>query len=430
MKKSELAGSFKAALKRPFQNLTTIDRIVQALRLTSSLMVITFGLVSTLGAVAYPDRLYAAKFTTSRDRIANGLFDMLSSNVGSVDGLGLTSSEVVILTQYTSSRVQDVPAYVLSGVYGRCRVDCAVPRQPSANETCFGTERTCTTEGEGYVLDYRELLRDIGLHIVLEYTYRNNARMGEDDGRHNEPHGMQYERSPMEDSTYRKPQYISHMEHVSKTKCQMIQMLYAVMVLEFLSLVGMLHYYSIKGRMLSTYRERAMVHLLSLSSLVILILSLVVVIKLVVLFKAFQNQITTELKEFGFAYELGKNWFSCLGILAGFSFVSFLVWTGLEWCIMDPESDVQKISNMQIGVATTAVPGGYTQKVNNTTLDDPLPQTTLLRVEEPTPPPHSSVKHLSVPMAPPSYPPGMSSASDVSLGSSPRMMVAASTFKF
>ncbi|AAS52817.2 AER134Wp [Eremothecium gossypii ATCC 10895] len=421
MTKSGLVGSFKAALKRPFQNLNTIDRIVQALRLTSSLMVIILGLVSTIGAVAYPDTLYAAKFTTARDRIANGLFKMLSSNVGPVDGLGLTSSEVVILTQYTSSRVQDVPAYVLSGVYGLCRVSSVVPEQPTDN--C-----TCTTLGEGYVLDYRELLRDIGLNIVLEYTYRNrDGAIRDSDGRHDDSPGV---RSSTDDSTYRMPDYISHMEHVSKTKRQMIQMLYAVMVLEFLSLVGMFHYYSIKGKMLSTYRERAMVHLLSLTSLVILNLSLVAVIKLVLLFKAFQNQVTKELKEFGFAYELGGNWFICLGTLVGFSFVSFLVWTGLEWCIMDPDSGVQKISNMQMSVATTAVPGGYAQKVNNTTLDDPLPQTTLLRVEEPTPPPHSSVKHLSVPIAPPSYPPGMSSASDVSLGSSPRVMVAASTFKF
>ena len=116
----------KKTVSKPFENLNALERLIQSIRLFSSVFIICLSLVLTVGALVNPKYLYMGKLNTSSVDIANGLLDVLKNSVESSrptninNGVGLTTSEILILTKYAEAQVNNVPQYITSSIYSWC----------------------------------------------------------------------------------------------------------------------------------------------------------------------------------------------------------------------------------------------------------------------------------------------------------------------
>ncbi|CUS20180.1 LAQU0S01e00804g1_1 [Lachancea quebecensis] len=328
-----LVRRVKKAVSRPFENLGALDRLIQYLRLGSSIMVVVFVMMLTLGALVSPSKIFIGKLNTCLVDIAQGLFDALQQSVEAKtanyvnNGVGLTTSEILILTEYTTSQVHSSPQYVVSSTYGWCRVDNRT--SPTSNST-IGNHTQCHNVGSTYIFNYRELMKEIGLNAILEYTYGSLD-------------GSSYESS--------KP-YVEYMDRLETTKIRMVNLLYTVGSLHAVMLVCSLWYYSVKGRSLSILKERILVHLISLISLVVCVCAMVSAVTLVTISIELRSRIQSELHYMGISYHLGKTWFTVLWLLAVFSCISCMVWSGLVWCIAEKSTD--SMESYELGILATA----------------------------------------------------------------------------
>ncbi|QID86992.1 Calcium uptake protein [Saccharomyces pastorianus] len=255
--------------------------------------------------------------------ITTGLFTVLkesmekSTSTEANNGVGLTTSELYILTAYTESQIKNVPQYITVSLYGRCdssysMVEAFDSQGNMYSEKNSSTKSTCIKAGTNYLFDYREVLQNLGLDIVLDYAY-------------NKVSSQQAETSA----------YTSYMKGLKNKKANVLHLLYAVISFQVCMLFFMIWYYYIKGRFLNALKERALVHLNSLLSLVVFIGGLTSTISLAWINYTIQSRINSELEAFGFSYHLGVTWFALLWCFAGLISVSCLAWSGLEWCISD-----------------------------------------------------------------------------------------------
>lgn len=133
----------------------------------------------------YPETAYIARINCSHLDVAYGLYDSLRSSIAdtsySMDhddvlpiDLSLTDSEISILTEYTQSQVANAPQYILLGVTEWCRVNYQTDYM--ADDYNYHNNLTATCQDyEGFNLfDYRTLLSDNDLTIILAYAYESN----------------------------------------------------------------------------------------------------------------------------------------------------------------------------------------------------------------------------------------------------------------
>ncbi|AHY78791.1 ADI_G0044570.mRNA.1.CDS.1 [Saccharomyces cerevisiae] len=334
-------------IARPFQNLTALEKVVQWLRLGTTLLIISFGLALTVGPLSSPRTLYMSRLDTYSADITTGLFTVLresmeqSTSTEENNGVGLTTSELYILTAYTESQIKNVPQYITVSLYGRCDstytmvevFDSEGNMHSVKNST---TKSTCSSIGTDYLFDYREVLESLGLDIILDYAY-------------NKIGSQQAESSA----------YTTYMRSLKHKKANVLHFLYAVISFQVCMLFFMIWYYYIKGRFMNALKERALVHINSLLSLVVFIGGLISSISLAWVNYTIQSRINTELEAFGFSYHLGVTWFALLWCFAGLISVSCLAWSGLEWCISDNGTSYgggidDKFLGYQAGVFTDA----------------------------------------------------------------------------
>ncbi|SCU90502.1 LAME_0E08834g1_1 [Lachancea meyersii CBS 8951] len=328
-----LGRRFRKVVARPFENLSASSRLIQFFRLGSSTLVIVFAMILTVGALACPDRLFMGQMNTSSIDIANGLFQFLESSVESStanyisNGVGLTTSEILILTEYTSLQSKAAPQYVVSSVYGWCRVE---NRTTTTTGPRAQNYTTCTTEGSDYIFDYRSLMKGVGLEVILDYAYNASG-----------------------DDTYEaNPSYTHYMNSKRSMKGRMIVLLYIVAACQALVLFLTLWYYSIKGRSLNQFRESLLVHTISILSLLVCICALVSTILLVTLNVQLRSKIKDELSVMGISYHLGRAWFAALCLMAIFSCISCANWSGLVWCITNGAAN--KEESYELGILASA----------------------------------------------------------------------------
>lgn len=313
-------------LMKPFENLTALEALIMWLRLISSTLIVALGIAITVGPAVSPDIFRSARFDTRPSDITRGLFEVLKEAVevyGSTDvnnGVGLTTSEIYILTEYTAGQIKNVPQFIMISLYGRCDISYDTTEELDNNGNVIEVRNssiveTCYMTGPDYVFDYREVLSQLGLDIVLDYAYDQDQ---------SNPLGLS-------------SSYNEYVDILRRRKVNMIRLLYAVVCLETFIIIFTIWYYAIKGRLLNPFKERMLSHVISLLSLAAFICGLTGIISLTWLNYKFKSRIKSELKAFGFSYALGSPWFTCLWILAFFIIVSILVWSGLEWCISDVE---------------------------------------------------------------------------------------------
>ncbi|EJS42641.1 ecm7p [Saccharomyces arboricola H-6] len=334
-------------IARPFQNLTALEKVVQWLRLGTTLLIISLGLTLTIGPLSSPRTLYMSRLDTYSADITTGLFTVLrqsmeqSTSTEENNGVGLTTSELYILTAYTESQIKNVPQYITVSLYGRCDSTYTMVEEFDSEGNMHSvknstTKSTCTSVGTNYLFDYREVLANLGLDIILDYAYN---KIGSQEA---------------ESSAY-----TNYVKGLKNKKANVLHLLYAVISFQVCILFFMIWYYYIKGRFMNALKERALVHINSLLSLVVFIGGLTSTISLAWVNYTIQSRINTELEAFGFTYHLGVTWFSLLWCFAGLISVSCLAWSGLEWCISDNGTSYggaidDKFLGYQAGVFTDA----------------------------------------------------------------------------
>lgn len=313
-----------------FQELSNFERMIFWVRLMSSISILAFGLVLTAFSSKYPSKLYLGKLDTSSTDILTGLYDTLSTSVvdsksTSVNnGVGLSTSEILLLTAYVNSQVQNLPNYFTTNLYGWCEVTSYLNSltSPMNASTNSALATACKVVGSDYVFDYRDLLSDLGLGIVLSYAY----------GYENEDGTLNSDNSSGET-------YSEFLSNAATEKKNMINMIYVVVALEFIALLMGILFYSIKEKPLNSGKERLLRHFISLLKLVMLICSCIAVVQLSLLLFRLEGRINDELDSFGFMFTVGKGWFTCLVLFGAFNLISTMFWTGYEWCITRTETD-------------------------------------------------------------------------------------------
>lgn len=322
----------------PFQDLNATEQFIQIIRLASSLMIILFGLIISILPYTKPQHLYMGKLNTLRADITSGVFTVLRDNLdsnGATDinnGVGLTTSEILVLTSYAFEQVQDIPAFILVTIYGRCDADyIASPSNSSENDLDSaldtdnidvdgtsvvdefdttpdsGTFFVCQYRGPDYLFDYRTALSSVGLDIVLEYAYGSKAS---------------------KQSTYE-----TYIAKISLLKQRVLKLFYATVAIEFLISMLTIWYYYIKDRRLNVFMERFLAHLLSFLSLFVFIAGMIYSVSLLWINYSMREKIDKELLAFGFSYHVGVAWTTMMIVWLVFIGISCLVWSGLEWCV-------------------------------------------------------------------------------------------------
>lgn len=313
-------------LVKPFENLTALEALIMWVRLISSTLIIALGIAVTVGPAVRPDIFRSARFDTRPSDITRGLFDVLKEAVevyGSTDvnnGVGLTTSEIYVLTEYTAGQIRNVPQFITISLYGRCDISYDTTNALDKNGNIIEVRNSsivevCYMTGLDYLFDYRQVLSQLGLDIVLDYAYDQDLS------------------NPLGLST----SYNEYVEILRRRKINMVRLLYAVLCLETFIIFFTIWYYTIKGRLINPFKERILTHVISLLSLAVFICGLTGIISLTWLNYKLKGRIKSELDAFGFSFALGSPWFTCLWIFAFFIIVSTLVWSGLEWCLSDVE---------------------------------------------------------------------------------------------
>lgn len=307
-------------------------------------MIILLGMIISILPYHRPQHLYMGRLSTLRADIANGVFTVLRDNLesnGSTDinnGVGLTTSEILVLTSYTFEQVQDIPAFILVTLYGRCDADYLTSPNNSPNSNLnpgldgddndndnsidvndtsvtddwnsipdYGTFFVCQYRGPDYLFDYRTALSSVGLDIVLEYAYGAA--------------------SPKQTS------YDTYIGRIALLKQHVLKLFFATVSIQGLISVLTIWYYYIKGRRLNVFTEQFLTHVLSFLSLFVFIAGMISFISLLWINYSMQKKIAKELLAFGFSYHVGRAWTAIMIFWIFFVSISCLVWSGLEWCV-------------------------------------------------------------------------------------------------
>lgn len=335
-------------LLRFAEDLTAFETLVLWIRLLSSALIVALGLAVTVGPISAPMTFRIARFGTKSTDIIGGLFKELKEAVevyGSTDvnnGVGLTTSEIYILSEYTASHIQHAPQFIAVSIYGRCDISYDVTQALDKKGNVIEVRNSsvvevCYNAGRDYVFDYREVLSQLGMDIVLVYAYDQEASAS----------------LGLSDS------YNEYMKGLRRNKANMVNLLTSSVALEVIILVMTLWYYSIKGRLMNPLKERILGHTISLMSLAVFIMGLTSTISLAWLAVKLQSRIRSELTVYGFTYALGFTWFTCLWLCAFCILVSTLAWSGMEWCMSNTQQPFNdetqnNILRYQTGVFTDA----------------------------------------------------------------------------
>lgn len=320
---------FVETITRPFLGLTNFERLVQIIRFSSSFLSFVLSIVVYLAPYINPRTINMSQLNTYSREISQGIFEKLYNSVESYgansnNGVGLTTSEIVILTTYTLSQIENVPQYIIFSLYGNCVADYIdsidyslvdsndndgdgnVLSQLWINATDSGLTFDCKNYGPNYIYDYKSILSTIGLDIIIDFAYSDDSQNS-------------YER------------YISQLRTL-KRNC--IYLSYGVHFGEICIFAMTFWYYSIKGRSINPFTEKILVHIISSIALVNMINGLICNISLVIINYSIQKRIKSELQSFGFSYHLNKVWFTLLWIHTFLICVSCLAWSGFEWCLV------------------------------------------------------------------------------------------------
>lgn len=176
--------SAKKLLLQPFRNLTVQQRLLQILRLGCPIVTVAFA-IAYLTTLSNIETSYVARINCGHLDVAYGLYKSLRSSLSSYSTITLsdadilpadgelTDSEIQILTLYTETQVADAAQYIYLGDRQFCMVFYETTYQ-SAHLVAVNVTTTCDPYSSGGLFDYRAILLEAGLDIILAYAYESD----------------------------------------------------------------------------------------------------------------------------------------------------------------------------------------------------------------------------------------------------------------
>ncbi|CCH62160.1 hypothetical protein TBLA_0G02200 [Henningerozyma blattae CBS 6284] len=335
-----MSNFFKKLKERvcgPFKGLSEWEIAICLFRFFSSFVILLIVAVLTLGPWINPNHLYLGKFNTVSSDISKGLYQYLKTSVESLeasqfqDHLGLTTSELFTLTNYASSNVQDLPLYITSSMYGKCETRSGNMTRKIIDGNIYITYNDiynkCDFEGLGYVFNYRELLSDMGLELLLSYAYKSNIDKAIDQN----------------------VSYLCYIGRSSDRRATMMCLLFIAGALDIIILILTIIYYTVKDKSLNLTKENILIHTISFLSFILCIDGILCSVFLMVLEINLRSKIQKELSMFGISYRIGKPWYVLLFFMAAFVTISCILWAGLEWC-MSPNISNSHVSEIEVNI--------------------------------------------------------------------------------
>lgn len=339
-----------------FQEVPQTKRTAFALRLVAFILIIALTLVLTVGPTASPGKIYAHRLDFTHYNVGRGLYNALADTANTVSfsddpfSPGFTTSEIEVLVQYTSEQFGDSPQFIVSGLWKYCygtfdsynltneNFNLNIDESLFTNASILG----CSTPPD-YYFNYRALLGQVGMTIVLEYAYN-----GDYESNQNYIHLM--------DSVRRGT-------HMFKTCLQFASISSLVQFVTLFIIYGILVKVK-KNNPLATYLE----HFCGLLSVAMLVAMGVASVSFTIVSLELRDRVTEELGDYGISLHLGSIWFSNFWVTFALFFYNFCVWGGVTWFTVPeedrPSSDRYYRHNQRMSLNTIS---GFT----NTT---PIPQ--------------------------------------------------------
>lgn len=166
---------------RPFQNLTVQQRLLQFLRFGSPILTIAFA-IAYLASGPNVHSAHLARINCAHLDVALGLYKSLRSSISSTGSVNqdilpvdneLTDSEIHVLTDYTEKQVADAAQYILLGVNEFCMISYRTTY--SSSHMVEEDVKTVCKSYKGFgIFDYRAIMLEAGLDIILAYAYESN----------------------------------------------------------------------------------------------------------------------------------------------------------------------------------------------------------------------------------------------------------------
>lgn len=176
---------FLGGIKQPFHNLTAQQRFLQLLRFGAS--IVTFSFAIAFLSTRYMTRdVHVARINSAHLDVAMGLYKSLRTSISSTSATKqvtgdilpsdqtLTDSEISILTAYTEKQVADAAQYILLGSTEFCMVSYQTSYNPHDRVLHQNVTQNCLHYGSEGIFDYRSILLEAGLTIILAYAYESS----------------------------------------------------------------------------------------------------------------------------------------------------------------------------------------------------------------------------------------------------------------
>lgn len=312
--------TLRRALRKAYDGLLPQQKALQQIRLWLSLLTLCFAIAFL---IAHSTQMPIARINCAHLDVALGLYKSLRTSISLLTfGLSLlviesslTDSEIQILTVYTESQVSGAPQYIWLKRTEYCKITFQTyfnlrPGAKKFNVTDnskTNTTTNCVPYGSVSLFDYRDILQDAQLSIILAYAYESDN-----------VHDQQYFKRTLR----RARQY-----HVA----------FPVAVFEVIAQLVIIFY----GYLLYQARDKekdlsAIPHIyLHVIAAVALAAGLAMTAAAATLSNAFlltRREIASGMGKFGISLKFGSAYFALIWTTTAFAIISMLSWIGPVWC--------------------------------------------------------------------------------------------------
>lgn len=171
-------------LQNPFRNLSRKQKFLFAARVGLPLMAGLL-MVILVASDSRPQTWYVLRIDSNHVDVVLGIYNLLRNtitllvidngiynNLLPVD-LGLSDLEIILLTDYALQSVAGLPQYFLLGLAQWCNV--SYQTDSSGQRIGAAPKRVCQSYGSFSFFDFRSLLMDNDLQLMLAYAYGLNS---------------------------------------------------------------------------------------------------------------------------------------------------------------------------------------------------------------------------------------------------------------
>lgn len=301
-------------------------RLVLAVRLITFIL-ITVVVVTLLAGLNSNSLIYIHGLRFSHLSVAKGLYKALANNANTIRdntdpyGPGFTTSEIEILVEYTSDQFNEAPQFIVSSIWRFCygTFDSLQLSNDNLDQKVGDTKMknvrvlSCLSP-PNYYFNYRSLLGQVGLTIILEYAYDGDYDANTD---------------------YQK--LMASVLRVTRTFPNTLIFASATQLFIFcvmFVIYGVRFKQQQRKNQLATFLE----HLNGILSLACMIAVWAGTLGLCIISFILKSKVESELGDFGITLHLGRVFFSLLWLLFAVVFFNFCAWGGVAWCTV-PEED-------------------------------------------------------------------------------------------